>query len=344
MQERNEIKESFETEIKKIVKKYCKMDKADNFICDKENRVIVKENYIKNFLREIHQISGHRGMTTMYNNLFKFYFIKNITKSIKDVVNKCKICGKYKKSNLRIQKCNLIAEKPFERISTDIFGPFNLENYLSSERKKVGYILTITDIYSRLTKLKFLYKIDSASVIDGIEEWISTHKKPKVIISDNGRQYISNEIEDYLLDQDIKHILVPIYTPSSNGISESINKTISFMLSINKGETIHKTITMIETVINYNYNRSIKSSPMAVIQGINSYDPVARILEFKNPFSENIIYKVNVGDYCRERNYMAKKLDHKYSNRKRIEEVSRRGYWVKLQGNKRWTHLKNLKF
>lgn len=166
----------------------------------------------------------------MYNNLRRFYGIKNLAKEIKRVCRNCKICGKYKQAGYKkLNYSNIMAKKAFKKISTDIYGPFKLNNFITSGKKEVGYILSITDILSRITKLYFLYKVDTEAVIKSFEEWIKLYGKPDVVISDNGRQFISNETKDYLKAKFIHHNLVPTYTPSFNGISESINKTISFI-------------------------------------------------------------------------------------------------------------------
>ena len=218
-----------------------------------------------------------------------------------------------------------------------------MKNFESSERKESGYILTITDIFSRFTKLYFVNYIDSQSIIKGINKWIEQYGKPRVLVSDNGRQYVSRETKEFMKKHNIQHNVIPIYTPSSNGIFEAINKTISFVLSISKGKKIKDIIMRIEKAINTNYNRSIKASPLSIIRKYNLYDPFNTKIEFKYPFKENKINYVKVGDYCREKLYGAKKLEPKYSGYKELVMVSRKGYWVKLKGNRSWTHIKNLK-
>lgn len=120
-----------------------------------------------------------------------------------------RICGIFKSNNFKkILKGWMKTTLPFKNISTDIYGPFSLDEYICPERKKTGYIFTITDIFSRFTKLYFLYNINSEAVINTIEKWIEVHGVPKVITADNGRQYISKQTQSYLKEKGINHILL----------------------------------------------------------------------------------------------------------------------------------------
>ena len=186
--------------------------------------------------------------------------------------------------------------------------------------KKSGYILTITNIFSRITRLYFYYKIDSHAIVKGIKEWIERYGKPKVIISDNGRQYISEETKNFINYQKINYIFILIYTPSSNEISESLNKTITFVLSVNRGNK------KVEKATNINYNRNLKAALLSIIRKYDIYDSYKKLLKFKYPLKIKKIEYIRVGDYCREKLYGAKKLEPKYSIYKEVVTVSKKGF------------------
>lgn len=76
-------------------------------------------------------------------------------------------------------------------------------------------------------------------------------------MSDNGKQYDNNSIREYFETNKIQQILVPEYTPSSNGISERINKTITFTLIANKQKTMEEIVETAENTLNLNYNRML---------------------------------------------------------------------------------------
>ena len=64
---------------------------------------------------------------------------------------------------------------------------------------------------------------------------LETGKKIKVLRSDGGGEYCSDEFERFLAEHGIKHQTTTSYTPEQNGISERRNRTI-----FEKGRTLLK--------------------------------------------------------------------------------------------------------
>ncbi|KAG0440983.1 hypothetical protein DMUE_1377 [Dictyocoela muelleri] len=128
----------------------------------------------------------------MYGNLRKYFEIKNLIQEIKNVVKKCKCCNLYKDKKYS-RKCfsKIESSTPFEKISTDIYGPFEISNFKHNLSVSKLYYLTITDIYSRFTQVYLLKKFNRNNLIKKIEIWLNEFKKPKTIISDNCKQYTS---------------------------------------------------------------------------------------------------------------------------------------------------------
>jgi hypothetical protein len=123
----------------------------------------------------------------------------------------------------------------------------------------------MTDIYARISQVRFVIVADADNIISSIEEWVGKYGYFEVFISDNGRQYTSKRLAEYFHEKKIKHIRTPIYHPSSNGISERINRTIGESISIHKGVKVEELVKLIEHKLNENYNRSIGVSPMSFV-------------------------------------------------------------------------------
>eukprot|EP00171_Calliarthron_tuberculosum_P022481 IDg22481t1 len=51
-------------------------------------------------------------------------------------------------------------------------------------------------------------------------------RKLKVLRTDNGGEYLSNDFRAYLADHGIKHQFTVVYTPQQNGVAERMNRTI----------------------------------------------------------------------------------------------------------------------
>jgi transposase InsO family protein len=90
-------------------------------------------------------------------------------------------------------------------------------------------MLTIIDDYSRKVWPYFLkHKYE---VFDAFRKWKvmiekQTEKKVKLLHTDNGMEFCSNEFNDYCSDEGIvRHHTIP-YTPQQNGVAERMNRTI----------------------------------------------------------------------------------------------------------------------
>jgi transposase InsO family protein len=109
-------------------------------------------------------------------------------------------------------------------VHTDICGPMNVESNGGSK-----YLLTFTDDCSRFSEVFFLKR--KCEVLDKFREYKTrnerlTGKKIKVVRSDNGGEYVNEEMERYFKSEGIRHELTMPYSPQQNGIAERLNRTL----------------------------------------------------------------------------------------------------------------------
>ena len=91
------------------------------------------------------------------------------------------------------------------------------------------YYLTFTNDYSRKTWIYFLKKKDEVfSWFRHFKALIEnqTEKKIKILRTDNGAEYESNEFHDFCKEVGIKRETTTPYTPEQNGVAERKNRTI----------------------------------------------------------------------------------------------------------------------
>lgn len=175
----------------------------------------------------------------MFNNVKDYLLIKNLFKNIMMVVRTCNTCTRAKIHNfINNKEYHIVAKEKGERISMDIYGSFETSDSKNGDVNDKGYILSITDVYSRYTKIYFFKQIKTQNIIDALNGWNSIFNTPRIAISDNGKQFDNIDIRNYYNSKDIKQILVPEYTLSSNDILEKLNKTLSFILTINKDKEV----------------------------------------------------------------------------------------------------------
>ena len=114
-----------------------------------------------------------------------------VTKDISNYVKPCEICQKHamKKPKLPLGKMEMVT-KPFEKVAIDIIGP------LSETHKNNNYILTLVDFSTRWPEAVPLKMAKTENVAEALFDMFSRLGIPKVILSDNGRQLISESMKE----------------------------------------------------------------------------------------------------------------------------------------------------
>ncbi|KAF9760596.1 Retrovirus-related Pol polyprotein from transposon, partial [Nosema granulosis] len=339
-----EIKSTQKEKYLKMVEECRSNDEKDNT----KKKITIKPERETKFLKFIHKISGHAGVIVNFHNLKRYFNIKYLVKKLQRIIKKCSKCKRIKNSRMVIQgNVPLDSKEPFEKISSDIYGPFRLEDYLHKGLGENGYFITITDIYTRISHIEFVTTIGTKEVINVCKKWVSKYKKPKVVIMDNGVQYTSNEFKEFLYKLEIKPRYIPKFTPSSNGISERINVVISEMLRLHRGRSIRYIVKKIHHRLNENHNTTIQCSPKSLISGVCFYNPFNNKEEFQKPKNKNnessLISTIKIGDKVYLKNFTQNKLEDRYIGPFEVINKGAKGKWIKL-GNNEWVHIKNLKF
>ncbi|KAF9760669.1 Transposon Tf2-6 polyprotein [Nosema granulosis] len=349
-----------EKETTNFFKQIEKMLKIENMVCvkDKSDKYVVREDKRHAFIKKVHEFSIHAGITTMYYNIKDIYYVKNIKEIIEEVVKTCEKCLRCKKlSKTRTQKFRITSSKLMDTICSDIFGPFEMEEYDRSSRcyNEKGYLLTITDVYSRYTEVFNLRNVTAKELILQFQSWFKRHRKPRIIICDNGKQYTSKEFDEFLKINEVRKIATPMYHPASNGISERLNQSIAEVLRMNKNVDIKEILKLIMKRLNGNYHRGIREQPNAIVKGFSDY---ARFKEVKRHvpllvqrmkdirISKQRINKtseIKIGDLILIRNFNGKKLDDMFVGPFKVEQVGVRGLWYKIEGKAEWLHWDDIK-
>lgn len=324
---------------------YCKKKNLNINYKDTEckARPIIRllDDYTTNELKKyFHNKYGHAGISTTIKTLKYYFDFNNGNKLITNFIKQCKKCMecKFNYSPLTI-KNKITSKEIWKAISSDIIGPIDTAKYKNDSNDEKIYIMTITDIYSRFTQLFFIYNINSTEVSKAFKTWFKTYKEPQYVITDNGRQYVSKKLKKLFNENKIKHTLIPSYTPSSNGISERINRTINEVLRITKRKSLSEIKKILIRRLNFTYNHSIKSIPHHVINGDEKV--------YFNPSEDNIgtsKFKIKIGDQIYIRNFKNKdKEDNLFNGPYVITEIGKKGNWVKVGDGSEWYHVKNIK-
>lgn len=188
-------------------------------------KLVVPEKLREQVLRECHDhpASGHLGVKKTVNRARQHYFWPSLIQDVKEYVRHCETCAKYKVSQLPpvgLMGHHREVTEPFQIISMDLMGPF--------PRSKQGntMLLVISCWFSKFTLLFALRNGKTSHIAKILEEDVFLlYGTPNVIICDNGKQFVSNQIKDLAINYGVELWYTPSYHPQANP-TERVNKVI----------------------------------------------------------------------------------------------------------------------
>ena len=149
-----------------------------------------------------------------------------ITPGGRDVSTSCADCplGKQIRAPLTTT-VNKQPTKALERVHTDLSGPWKV----ATCGRQCYYLLSFVDDSSRYVWIYLLKK--KSEVFDSFQKWKTlvenqTDRTIKILRSDNGGEFCSGAMEDFLDKHGIIHEHTNPYTPQENGAAERFNRTI----------------------------------------------------------------------------------------------------------------------
>lgn len=142
-----------------------------------------------------------------------------------DVKELCKHCDKCQHTNNVLQKPRselhpIPVSKVWDRVGIDLVGP------LPETKCGNKYIVTLSDYFSKWPEAAPLKSKCAEGVADFLFDVFCRHGWPKIIQSDQGREFI-NSVNSYLFKStNIKHCISSAYHPQTNGLDERFNQTL----------------------------------------------------------------------------------------------------------------------
>ena len=193
-----------------------------------EWKLCVDENEKSRILEENHDnpTAGHLGVAKTLAKLARNYYWPGMFREATRYVRACKNCQKHKAQQVapagKMHATNV--EQPWEMVSVDLVGPLPRSNNGNST------LLVMQDRLTKWIEVKPLRKATGVAIAQAIKEQIILKFGcPRVIISDNGRQFISKEFRQVLADAKIEHRKTPPYSPQCNPV-ERVNRTLKTMI------------------------------------------------------------------------------------------------------------------
>ncbi|KAG0440227.1 hypothetical protein DMUE_1896 [Dictyocoela muelleri] len=172
-------------------------------------------------MEDLYILLIHPGRKKLFNTITNYVKIKNLKKIINSVCKRCTKCQE-EKSYTKAKVLTKFVTEPYNRseiIAVDIKGPIKTIHFDTEKIKNKTYIVVITDLFSRYTKIPFVNDIHSSTICDAIEKtWLKFYPTPSKSLTDNGRQFTSENFAQIMKKFKIKYIRTPPHNPTRNSI------------------------------------------------------------------------------------------------------------------------------
>ena len=152
----------------------------------------------------------------------------NMRRDIRQYIHTCPACQFMQPSKMLIATTapyNMSVHSPMDRINIDTIGP------LPEDADGNKYIIVIIDMFSRYAEL---YTIKDATAITTAAKcmvhWIGHYGIPGELLTDNGKQYTADVIEQLCELLQLDHLTIMPYSHQENAIVERANKEVNRIL------------------------------------------------------------------------------------------------------------------
>ncbi|XP_011859295.1 PREDICTED: uncharacterized protein K02A2.6-like [Vollenhovia emeryi] len=212
------------------------------------SRVVVPSSLREAVLKELYE--SHFGIVKMKSIARSYFWWPKIDEDIERVAGSCVICvGGSKKSDKVPLTPWPWPDRAWSRIHSDFLGPL-----------KGRMFMIVIDAHLKWPEMVDMGKCTTADrVIIEFKRLFSRHGLPRHIVTDNGRQYTSNEFQTFLKNNGIKQSYSPPsqQTQTTNGAAENFVKT--FKDKVNKCLKSGKSLEYAVNLFLYDY----RSTPHA---------------------------------------------------------------------------------
>lgn len=186
-------------------------------------KIIVPTSLQDKILYHYHDENGHPGKNKTIKLIHNYYWWWNSYKDIKAYVSSCNTCQLGKNSSSK--KIGLLSPMDTPKQPLDFFALDTIVLGSAADQTKNKYIQTVIDLNSRYLWAFPTLKNTTQAVIRSLELMFITFK-PKVLLTDRGRNFISAGFERFLERHNVRHSITSSYHPECNGAVERVNGTV----------------------------------------------------------------------------------------------------------------------
>jgi transposase InsO family protein len=197
----------------------------------------------------------------------------NMRRDIRQYIHTCPACQFMQPSKMLIATTapyNMSVHSPMDRINIDTIGP------LPEDADGNKYIVVIIDVFSRYAELYATKDATAVTAAKCMVHWIGHYGIPGELLTDNGKQYTADVIEQLCELLQLDHLTIMPYSHQENAIVERANREVNrilraivFDMKVKKDWSLY--LPLVGRVMNSMKHSSIGCAPANILFG-NSVD------------------------------------------------------------------------
>lgn len=172
---------------------------------------------------------GHLGVYKTYEKLRDRYYWRGMYKDVEHWIRSCNDCATRKKprNKSRAPLLPIPVSAAFDRMAVDILGPLPV-TWTGNQ-----YIVVFVEYLTKWPEIFPVKNIDAVTIACLItDEIIPRHGAPRSLLSDRGKNSLSNIVKEVCNLYSIKKLNTSAYNPACDGLVERLNSMLCQTLSM----------------------------------------------------------------------------------------------------------------
>lgn len=176
-------------------------------------RVVIPQTLRAKILKQLY--TGHFGINKIKAIARGYCWCPGIDNDIQNLIENCAACNRVRNNPPKIEQHHWEpAAIAMHRIHADFAGPF------------LGkWFLVMIDAFSKWPEVRIVKDITAKTVIKEFRNIFASYGISKILVTDNGRTFISEEFKYFLKDCGITHKCTAPYNPATNGQAKRFIQT-----------------------------------------------------------------------------------------------------------------------
>ena len=237
-------------------------------------QIVLSDDMLPKIIRWYHETTVHlEGMDRLEATIRRTFYHPHIRDEVRRQVSPCPVCQKNKRGG---QQHGELAPReaifsPWQEVHVDSIGPWKIKlNGIPITIRA----LTAIDPVTNLVEIQRIANATASEAAFAFENmWLSRYPKPARCVHDGGPEFVGHEFQFQLLNAGIITVQVTAHNPQSNGIIESVHRSIGVALRTLLQATTPRTATEAYRLIDRAIATTMHATRCASHSSLNGCSP-----------------------------------------------------------------------